>query len=487
MSSDLILIGIDLGTSSIKVEAYDMNGKLVASERETISKQEPDEWLRALYKVIPRSIKESSVKKYVVIDSTSGSFLAVDKFGRPLTPPIMYYERDLESWEKIRRIHLNEIEEIKKRGGSIDSSSPLVKIYGLKTRRPELYTKVRWIIPVSSWLSYKLCYRENEEWTEVYTDYSNALKFGLDLTITPPNWYRGIYEALGLDLNLMPALAACGEYVCSARSELAQSIGLQGASVFHGMTDGTASALAGGALEVGDANIYTGSTTVPKLVTDKIVVDPALYYHIHPLQGYLAGSATGFTGYALSWFSEKLLGISVNEALEMASSIEPGDEFLFFPPGDRSPFYDPLLNPAIVDIRLTDESRERIIGKVIKGIMVGITLLEYYYLDLFEKIFQISIRNIGMNGGTTNSKTWNKLRASIFGKQIEIYGEKIAIGAIIPVIVKNKLFENISEIKRTFLRPLDIVVPDEKLAEHYKPLKSKFIDKWQKLREIYNL
>ncbi len=279
------------------------------------------------------------------------------------------------------------------------------------------------------------------------------------------------------------------ENICSARSDYASILGLEGAEVYHGMTDGNASALAGGALKIGDTNIYTGSTTVPKFVTDKLIPHPALYYHIHPINGYLAGSATGFTGYILSWFTEKVFGIDINEAFNYISMVEPGSEYIFFPPGDRGPFYDALLNPAIIDIKIYDDTHEKIIGRFLRSIVLGITLLEYTYIKLFEELFNRKISTVRLTGGGSRSRIWNIIRASIYEKNVEIFGDRVAVGAIIPVLIKNKIYTDISEIEKRFLKPLEIIEPDENLVKIYraKMIREKYLEKWGKLQELYHI
>jgi len=482
-----ILIGIDLGSSGVRIEVYDINGDLLAEGREAIARQDIDEWLAAIARAMPKFVIDCrDCRKHVVVDSTSGTFIATDAHGRPLLKPVMYYEKAVDVWEKAK--DLPSIRSIAERGVHIDASSPLVKLADIKEKRPDVYRRIKWVMPASTWISYRLCYSEREVWRDISTDYTNALKFGLDITSSPPQWYKPLFEELGIDIDIMPKIAGCGEYMCTARSDYASILGLEGAEVYHGMTDGNAAALAGGALKIGDVNIYTGSTTVPKFVTDKLIPHPALYYHIHPVKGYLAGSATGFTGYILSWFAEKVFGLNINEAFNYISMVEPGSEYIFFPPGDRGPLYDTALNPAIVDIRVYDDARERIVGRFLRSIVLGITLLEYTYIKLFEELFNTRIDTVRLTGGGSKSKIWNVIRASIYEKKVEVFGDRVAVGAIIPVLIKNKMYTDVVEIEKRFLKPLDVVEPDENLVRIYRSrrIKEKYLEKWRKLQELYH-
>jgi xylulokinase len=479
-----LLIGIDVGSSGVRVELYDEEGNLIAVGRSSIARQDVKEWIEALRKAMPHIVKECmDCEKHVSIDSTSGTFIAIDKHGEALYGPVMYYEKKIEVFEGVK--NLPEIQELAKRGITTDAASPYIKILYMKRTLKELYNNVYKFVPAATWLLYKLCYSKGEEWSDVKTDYTNALKFGLDITTTPPTWFKPLFDALEIDLDKLPGLAPSGEFICKAKSELAEELGLKNASVYQGMTDGNAAALAGGALDKGDVNIYTGSTTVPKVSVDKIVIHPALYYHIHPLNGYLAGSATGFTGAYLSWFAEKVLGLTIEEALRYAEVVEAGTEYLFFPYGDRGPFYDSALTPALVNIVMYEQPREVVIGRVLRSIVLGIALLENSYLRLFEKAFNMRIMDVNLTGGGSRSRFWNRLRASIYEKRVVIHGDLVGVGTVIPVVYRSGLYTRITEIKQRFLRPVDLIEPDRELVNIYKQFKEDFENKWMKLRELY--
>ncbi len=484
MNNSILLIGIDVGSSGIRIEIYSPDGLLIAIGRESIASQDAGEWLRAIEVAMPSIVKECrNCEKYVSVDSTSGTYIPTDMYGNPLTKPVMYYEKLPETYNKIKS--LPSIEALSKKGVIVDPASPLVKLYHMKLHSPNLYNKTRWIVPAATWILYKLCLKEGEVWSDIETDYTNALKFGLDILSESPKWFIEVFQELGLDVAKMPRPTACGEHICEASGKYAERLGLLQAKVFHGMTDGNASALAGGALKVGDVNIYSGTTTVPKIVTDKLILHPAIYYHIHPIKGYLAGAATGFTGAFLTWFTEKIFGIPIEEAFRYMENIAAGTEYLFLPPGDRSPFYNPLMNAALINLKIVDEPRTSLIGRILRSIVLGITLMENSYVELFENLFNVEIDRIRLTGGGTKSRLWNLIRASIYGRRVEIYGDLVGLGTLIPMMIRSKLYSSIEEVEKRFLRPLDIVEPDESLANAYKNLKNIFTRIWGDLQIVY--
>ena len=479
-----LFIGIDVGSSGVRVEVYDVEGNLISAGKAGISKQTVEEWIKAIDEAMPTVVKNcTDCEKHVSVDSTSGTFIAIDKFGKPLHGPVMYYEKRGDVFEEVKS--LEAVNELSKRGVSVDASSPFVKMLFMKKSLGNVYGNVYKFVPATTWLLYSLCYDEGEPWEDVKTDYTNALKFGLDILSKPPKWFEPLYNSIGIEIDKLPGLAPSGEFICRAKSGIAQKMGLHGASVYQGMTDGNAAALAGGVLEKGDVNIYTGSTTVPKISVDRIVMHPAIYYHIHPLDGYLAGSATGFTGAYLSWISEKVFGLSVGEAFRYIEAVEAGTEYLFFPYGDRGPFYDPSLAPAFINFVMYDQSRDVVIGRILRSVVLGITMLENYYIDLFQKLFNVNIGEVNLTGGAVRSKLWNRIRASVYERRVVVHGDLIGIGTIIPILYRNKIYTNVNEIKQRFLKPVEIVDPDAELTKIYKRFKESFEKKWLKLQELY--
>lgn len=480
---DVLLINIDLGTSGVKVEVYDERGKLLAEGKAPIHKQTTSEWVRALKEATPTSFLTSSKgRKIVTADSTSGTFILVDEYGNPLADPVMYYEKSLHGYNLVK--DLESVRELSELGVHVDAASPISKLVEL--REKGLLERARWVIPPTQWVLYKLVYSEKQKWTSVEVDYTNALKFGANITREPPEWYKPVFEETKIPLEKMPRIVGCGEYMGIAESKFARELGLEGAEVYQGVTDGNAAALASGALKEGDLSIYGGTTVVPKYVSSTIKQHPAVYYHKHPLKGYLAGAATSFTGGFLSWFAEKLLGMTVDELVKYTEQLDDYSGVpLFMPPGDRSPFNDPFLKAALLGLYPWDEPREKILGKLGLAVMLGITFLEYSYVDLFEKLFGKRVSEVRLTGGTVKSRLWNELRAAIYERPVKIYGERVGVGALIPAVLKSGLFKDIEEVERVFLAPQGAYTPNPQLTSVFKKDRDLFVARWRGLQKVY--
>ena len=465
----------------MRYESYDLQGRILGSGQGEIRKQEELNWLTALRHAIARS-KDAVGSRGLILSaqSTSGTVLLVDKYGDGILPPLMYYERAVTESAEIAS--LKSTTELAQRGVATSSTSPIPKIIAARRKHPQRFTQLKWVLSPTTWLLYKLAYPKGEVWKDICTDWTNGLKFGVDPTKDQPIWYEPFFRDVGIDLEQFPRLVPCGEELGEARSELAKDLGLEGAKLFHGMTEGNSAALSVGCVKEGDFGFSVGDATVFKYVSDKLKVHSAVYYYKHPFKGYFAGAAP-VTGATLKWFIEKVVGVTREKAFSLAEQCPPGTEFSYFPQGDRSPFDDPNVGASFLGIWRDDSPRDYARGRVVRSMILGLTFLEYYYLHLFEELFDRKINQALVTGEGTNSDWWNKLRASIYGIPVKVMEERPAIGALLPIVMKLKLFKNLDEAQAALLRTSAVYEPDPQLGFRYGRLRDVFLERWKIVRE----
>jgi len=479
------LIGLDLGTTGVRYECYDIDGDNLASGRNKIREQTTEEWTRSLRSAV-RNKKRFRASEQLLLSAqgTSGTVLLVDEYGNDVFKPIMYYEKAVDEYQKIEA--LEQVADLSRRGISISATSPLPKILRVKKTEPERFRKVRWILSPTVWLLYRLAYSEDEKWEQICTDWTNALKFGADLTQEQPLWFEPLFDATGISTDLLPRIVPCGEELGTARSRMAAKLGLRNATIFQGMTDGNAAALAVGCMREGDFGLSCGNTTVVKYVCSEMKTHQAIYYHKHPLGGYLAGAAPVTAG-MLDWFADKIMGIEIGKVFELAGNVEPGRECLYFPQGDRSPFDDPELGAAFLRVWPEESSRDAARARIFRSMVLGLTLFEYYYVTLFESLFNRTIQEAKITGGGTRSTWWNRLRASIYDFPVRVMEERPGIGALIPAILRLGLFKDLQELQNSLLRVVNVCQPDRTLGSKYVSSRDLFLKRWEKVREASSL
>ncbi|MFB6255582.1 MAG: hypothetical protein ABEH58_02465 [Haloplanus sp.] len=183
------LVGIDLGTAGARTTAYTASGEVVLSGRSEIEHHTIEGWERALRSA---ALYLPSKRTICSVDSTSGTVVAVDATGDPVFEPCMYYESAPEQAERLRS--LGAAQELAARGLSLSATSPLSKILRLRERHPDRFESVEWLLSPTTWLLTRLKHEAGERWRDVRTDWTNALKFGADITRDPPTWFEPLFS-----------------------------------------------------------------------------------------------------------------------------------------------------------------------------------------------------------------------------------------------------------------------------------------------------
>lgn len=483
--TDTYLVGIDLGTSGAHITAYDTDGDIVLSNDADVESQTIEEWERALHDA---ALYLPSGRIICSADGTSGTALLVDEYGEPVFDPQMYHEAALAQADTIA--DFDAVEELEARGSTISATSPLPKILRLRERHPDRFADVEWILSPTTWLLYRLRVPDNELWTDVETDWTNALKFGADITLDEPEWYEPLFDAVDLSLDLLPAIRAPGTRIGTAEGALADDLGLGDAELYQGMTDGNASTMAAGCLEPGDYGITCGSTSVVKYVSEEIRPHEALYFHRHPIEGYLPGAAFE-TGVILRWISETLLDVDERRGLELARAVESGDEYDVYLQGNRSPFFDPEMGNSMLGLWPDQElSREEAVGRLVRGLATGVALSEYVYLPLIRDHFPTGIERIHLvGGGTPNSDDpfswWNELRASIWDRPVIQMEPRTTVGSVIPAALTAGVYNDVEDASESLLRSKGVIEPDEQLTAAYEDRRDVQFDRWAEVHDVY--
>jgi xylulokinase len=469
----------------MRITAYSTNGEVLLSSEAVINAQTIDQWEDALYDT---ALYLPPGRILCTADGTSGTAVLVDDTGKPVFQPQMYYESAPEQGQDIAA--LNATTDLIEMGVPVSATSPLAKILQLREAHPERFEAVEWILSPATWLLYRLLYKDDDRWREIETDWTNALKFGADVTATSPEWYEPLFDAVSFPLDLFPSIVAPGTPVGTAESDLAADIGLNGAELYQGMTDGNASSISAGCLKPGDYSIACESTSVIKYVAESIAPHEALYYHRHPIEGYTA-SAAFETGIVFQWFCDRLFGFDERRGLEAARRIPPGEEYDVYLQGNRSPFFESGMANSVFGL-WPDQNldREAVRGRVLRGIVAGIALAEYSYLPLVAEqldsgIERVSLLSRGVPNGEDPFSWWNQLRASIWDQPVRQMDPRTTAGALLPATLTASVFDDVETAATQLLRPKGIVEPDESTSNAYAEHRRTYADRWADVRQLY--
>jgi len=397
--SDLVL-GIDVGTSGVRIAAIDRAANVVALATAAMPAahrdgqriiQDATVWARGLDEAMARlaSMIELSRVGALAVDGTSGTLVAIDDRGVPLAPGSLYNDRadnaDIRAVERVAppqaAVH--------------GATSPLAR--AMRLLRTPGTTRV---LHQADWISAQLTGRFD------VSDESNALKTGYDpVDRRWPDWIA----ATGVASSQLPGVVAAGSIIGQVSAEASRRFGLSKQTVVvAGMTDGCAAFMATGASRPGDAVTSLGSTLVLKLASEKPLFAPEYGIYSHRIGDlWLAGGASNTGGAVLAQF------FSAEQLRELSSRIDPSvstglDYYPLPAPGERFPINDPALAPRLIP-RPDDDA------VFLQGLFEGIARVEALgYRRLSELGGPRLARVISVGGGATN-ETWRRIRAAALG------------------------------------------------------------------------
>ncbi|WP_374329705.1 FGGY-family carbohydrate kinase [Aestuariivirga sp.] len=391
-----VVLGIDIGTSGVRIAATDAANTLQAMATAPIvapitdfgrAWQDPMLWWNATLAAFAALKLDGLTVRAIAVDGTSGTILAINPDGSPASLGSMYNDVCLpENLAKIAAVAPRDT-------AALGSTSPLA-------RAMELVGKGSRILHQADWILGKLSGRYD------VTDENNALKSGYDpVTRYWPHWIT----RTGFDTRLFPTVVAAGTKIGNITPQMAAQLGLpETTAIVAGTTDGCAAFLASGASEPGDGVTSLGTTLTLKLLSETPVFAPDFGIYSHRIgDQWLAGGASNTGGAAIGKYFSKEDIARLTPLLD--PNVPTGLDYYPLPkPGERFPVNDPNFPP-----RLEPRPAETLV--FFQAILEGIARIEaeaYAKLGALGASKLASIRSAG--GGAANA-AWTAIRLHALG------------------------------------------------------------------------
>lgn len=462
--STAYFLGIDIGTQGARVVLLDSAGNLAGSQEEAFpldeksrEEQDPGHWweatercLQDLLASLPPGASLAAVKA-VSVTSTSGTVIPLDAANNPLHAAIMYSDKRSAPQGSICR----EAALLHHPQGytGFNASSGLSKMLWFAQQYPEKNRQIKRWIHATDFIIGKL----SGNWG--ITDYTNALKSGYD--VQQLCWPAYIWEKLPLRQEWLPRVVAPGTPVGRLQPALARAWGLPAqVQVVAGMTDGCASQVASGAVNLGDWNTTIGTTLVVKGVTRAEIKDPEdrFYSHRHPAGYWMPGGASN-TGadWVRQEFSDNLAALSAQAAALSPSGL------IAYPlrqEGERFPFVAPQARGFGPD---SSSEALRFVAN-----LEGVAYLERYAFELVSQLSGEQVQAVFTAGGGSNSEAWLQIRSNVLNKPLyKMRHVSGAVGAAILAACQTH-FRSLGEAARALTQVEKQVQPQARLVDRYE-------------------
>ena len=482
------MIGVDLGTTTIKAVFVDArNSRIATTQTEEIFPSKSDnpdfieykaeDWVTSTKKVLARGFKTGidpeEVAGICFLDFTVMAFM-VDEKGLPLNNPVHY--NDFR--------HLKEADELVEmvgelcvghNGNYMGMYNGLAKQYWWKKNKPEIVEKAKYFATGVVWIGYML----TGKWGQ---SRSSAGFYGQYNAYTG-QWDNEILELAGMPVEKFPPLIDAWDVLGEVTEEAAKEWGLAaGTKVFGGMDDASPVALTSGAIKDGQCFISAGSGANVVVNTSKPLSHPTALTYPHCIpELFMTITVLSSTGLSYKWVRDQLGGME--EALsrltgndsytylnQQAELSPPGSNAVIFLPyldGDYTPNNDPNAKGCFIGIG-TSTKRSDIFRSVLEG--VG-----YSFLSSIILIRELggTLNELVITGGITKSRLWLQIISDITGLSISLPDEPegAPLGSALVAAVGCGLYKNYEEaVKKVVNINKNAVLPNHENHQLYQEL-----------------
>lgn len=483
-------IGIDLGTSAVKLLLADRDGNILSSVSREYpvfypqngwSEQNPEDWLEAVKSGLIELL--SDIDRHSVRGISFGGqmhgLVILDSDDNVIRPAILWNDGRTEEETK----YLNEIigkEKLSKYSANIAFAGfTAPKILWVKENEPENFAKIIKIMLPKDYLAYKLS-------GAFATDYSDASGMLL-LDVQNRCWSKEMCQICGVREEQLPKLYESYEKIGTLLPEVAKELGLsESVSISIGAGDNAAAAVGTGTVGNGACNISLGTSGTVFVSQDNFSVDKANALHsfchsngAYHLMGCILSAAS-----CNKWFVEDVLGTKdfANEEKDLDKLL--GENSTFFLPylmGERSPHNDVDARGAFIGMR-PDTTREHMVLAVLEGVAFALR-------DCVEiaKASGVKIDTTKICGGGGKSKIWRKIVANVLGipvlrPQIE---EGPSYGGAILAMVGCGEYKSVLDATNALIKTKDVTEPTPELVAKYNEKYNTFTKLYPALKEVY--
>jgi xylulokinase len=470
------LIGLDVGTSSVKGLAIDEEGAVLAvAERSQPlstphpgwSEQDPNDWWRGASEVLDEL--DAAGAAGIGLTGQMHGLVALDADDRPLRPAILWNDgRTQAQCDEIEeRIGFDRLVELTGNRALAGFTAP--KLLWLREHEPDVYARIAHILLPKDYVRLKLT---GERAIDV-ADASGTLLFD----VAARAWSDEVVAALDIDPAWLPEA-----HESPARTGATRD----GVPVAAGAGDQAAGALGVGVVaEGGPASIVLGTSGVVFAALDRYEHDPQARVHAfcHAVPGawHVMGVMLSAAG-SLQWL-QQTVGGTFDELLAGAAEWEPGVEGLLFAPylaGERTPHADPSARGAFTGIGLRHDR-----GALARAVLEGVAFGLRDALDLVEELGGRPA--VGRaSGGGGRSELWLQIVASALELPLEVtvVDEGAAYGAALLGGVAAGVWDDPRDAVAGCVKVTRVVEPRAEWVEPYREARERFRGLYPALRPL---
>jgi xylulokinase len=456
------LVGIDVGTSSVKALAIDPAGAIVARSEAAVplstprpgwSEQDPEDWWRATEHVLGQLESEVGPPAGIGLSGQMHGLVALDETGEVLRPAILWNDQrtGAECAEIEERIGLERLIELTGNRALAGFTAP--KLLWMRRHEPELYGRIARIALPKDYVRLRLC---GEHATDV-SDASGTLL----LDVAARTWSDEVLQTLEIDAAWLPRVLE-GPAVSGS---------VDGVPVAAGGGDQAAGAVGVGVDGPGPLSVVLGTSGVVFAALPAFAADPAArvhaFCHAIPDTWHAMGVMLSAAG-SLRWLRDTIApGVPYDLLTAAAAEWGPGVEGLLFAPylaGERTPHPDPDARGAFTGLSVRHDR-----GALVRGVLEGVAYGLRDSLDLVRELGgEASVGRV--SGGGARSELWLQIVASVLELPLErvAVDEGAAFGAALLGGVAAGVWASVPQAVASAVKATSVVEPVPDWVDGYR-------------------
>lgn len=480
-------IGIDLGTSAVKLLLMDEKGQAVniVSKEYSLyfpniswSEQNPEDWWRETISGLGELTKDydKSQIRGISFGGQMHGLVMLDKDDNVIRPAILWNDgRSVEETDYLNyTIGKDKLTEYTGNIAFAGFTAP--KILWVREHEPENFARIAKIMLPKDYVAYRL--------SGVFsTDYSDASGMLL-LDVKHKCWSKEMLDICGIRENMLPQLFESYDITGCIRDDVADELGFPDDVVIAaGAGDNAAAAVGTGVVGTypdrsGKCNLSLGTSGTVFITNRQFGVDEnnALHSFAHADGGYHLMGCMLSAASCNKWWMEDILRTE-NFAAEQEAIDRLGENHVFFLPylmGERSPHNDPFAKGAFIGMSM-DTTRADMLQAVFEGVAFALR-------DSFEAAESIglSVKSATACGGGAKSPLWRKILANVLNIPISTVAveEGPAYGGAILAAVADGVYASVEDAAENIVKRTSVTEPDAELAEKYN-------ERYQTFRKLY--
>jgi len=494
-------LGIDLGTSSVKIVLVNVKGKIIAASSEGYrtysphpgwAEQEPEEWWEATVKAINRIINQTHIDleqiRGVGLSGQTHGTVILDKNLLPLRKAIIWMDK-----RSISQVHGLE-ERMGERlprvtGLPLSCGFMAPSLLWIKKNQPSLWKRIHKVLLPKDYLRLKLTGIAASD----VTDAGGTLL----LDTAKRRWSREVLDELTIPYDFLPPLYESSQITGQVTGKAANNIFLKEKTpVVAGGADQVMAAIGNGVVTEGKiaSSIGTGALLTTCIDHPIIKTDRVLHTIPHALAGkwiFMGAILSG--GSCLDWFFNQVIietKISsqsnfrkfLSSKIAFTSAASKGLLFLPYLGGERTPYLDPQARGAFIGLSFHHSQKD-----LVRAIMEGVVLALRDCLEEFKKA-GVKPSYVIAGGGGARSKVWRQIQADIFNLPVFTANteDSSAYGASLVAAVGTGVFPTAEKACQEWVRKENETIPHPEETETYEKIYQVYRSLYPKLKEDFH-